>query len=408
MAKIYDHWVQFTPLLPGHQHLDRLREIARPILDCTVELTHAAHPSVREELHGLVRRMNSYYSNLIEGQGTHPQHIDRALRRDFSSEPEIANKQRIAVAHIEAEQALENRTDFALTSDFVIAAHAELYARLDARDRRIDDPADPGAHGMADLIQPGALRTREVKVGRHVAPLATAIPQFLEAFDKQYEHPDRPWDMQLIAIACAHHRMAWIHPFMDGNGRAIRLQTHMALQPLTCGLWSVNRGLARRRASYYESLAAADRPRGGDLDGRDNLSEKGLITWVEFFLETCHDQARFMTKLFRLDEMKARIDAFVHHRVAMEKAMGKGFDGMRLEAALPLKYMFGLGPMTRRDFIQATGLSDRTARTLLSYLLQEGLIKSDSPRGLLRLGLPLDALNLLLPELYPEAVARPE
>ena len=84
------------------------------------------------------------------------------------------------------------------------------------------------------------------------------------------------FDDLLIKAACAHQRLAWVHPFVDGNGRAARLQTHCALLPISFGLWSANRGLARRRDEYYARLAVADEPRRGDLDGRGNLSEEGL------------------------------------------------------------------------------------------------------------------------------------
>ena len=68
--------------------------------------------------------------------------------------------------------------------------------------------------------------------------------------------------------------MSWVHPFRDGNGRSVRLQTHCALFPVSAGLWSVSRGLARRRDEYYAHLDAADAPRAGDLDGRGNLSDR--------------------------------------------------------------------------------------------------------------------------------------
>jgi DNA-binding IclR family transcriptional regulator len=76
---------------------------------------------------------------------------------------------------------------------------------------------------------------------------------------------------------------------------------------------------------------------------------------------------------------------------------------MRREAALPLHYAFTSGPMSRAEFTQMTGLGERTARSLLSHLLATGLMVSDTKLGPVRLGLPLDALQFLLPSLYPEA-----
>jgi DNA-binding IclR family transcriptional regulator len=80
---------------------------------------------------------------------------------------------------------------------------------------------------------------------------------------------------------------------------------------------------------------------------------------------------------------------------------------MRAEAILPLYHVFAAGPVTRGEFGQLTGLGERTARSLLSRLLATGLVVNDSPLGPVRFGLPLDALQFLLPELYPEAATSP-
>lgn len=53
-----------------------------------------------------------------------------------------------------------------------------------------------------------------------------------------------------------------------------------------------------------------------------------------------------------------------------------------------------------------TGLGERTARSLLARLLAAGLLLTDSALGPVRFGLPLDALQFLLPELYPEAATQ--
>ncbi len=64
-----------------------------------------------------------------------------------------------------------------------------------------------------------------------------------------------------------------------------------------------------------------------------------------------------------------------------------------------------LGPITRGEFVQLTGLGERTARKVLAQLLADGLLISDTPKGPVRMGLPLDALGVLLPILYPEAAS---
>jgi Fic family protein len=336
--------------------------------------------------------MNSYYSNRIEGQGTHPLNIERALHNDFSSKPDVARLQRIAKSYLETEQELErlriNGTE-PLTTSFAIEAHRAMYSRLTKADRRTTEGV---------VIEPGALRTHRVSVGRHVPPDPKHLSPFLKRYDQAYSGPSRS-EEKLLAIACAHHRLAWVHPFDDGNGRAGRLVTHAALFPMTNGLWSIARGLARRRDEYYERLAAADAPRRGDLDGRGNLSLEGLTRWCTFFLEVCLDQVTFMSGLLNLDGFKDRVRALV---LFLGQTEGK----LKSEVALALHHLFAAGPVTRGEFKQLTGLGDRVAQTQVALLLKKGLLESSSALGPVRIGFPLSSLQFLFPDLYPEAATR--
>lgn len=392
---------QFEPLLPS-RGLEGLLARSRQVLDDALALKRSLHPASLEPLRELVRAMNSYYSNRIEGQGTHPANIERALRQDFSAKPETAQRQRIAIAHIEAERELEAAMQSdgltareALTSGFLAKAHAALYKRLGATDRITRDDL---------VIEPGALRDHEVTVGRHEAPAHAAVPAFLARMDEIY--PDAATrDTRLVAIAAAHHRAAWVHPFGDGNGRAVRLQSHCALLPASAGLWSVSRAFARQRDDYYRHLAEADQPRQGDLDGRGNLSEKSLVAWCDFFIAACEDQVRFMGDMLDLDRLQARMNALVAARASDPVT----WSHYRSEIALPLRHVLVAGPVSRGEFKRMTGLADRTAQRSLNRLVADGLLRSSGPKGTVSIGFPLDALNILFPNLYPEAAsANPE
>ena len=387
----YTHPSQFEPLLP-QQQLGELRTRTRAVVEKSFQLTSRAHPTTIASLCELVRAMNSYYSNRIEGQSTHPLNIARALRKDFSDKPDVAQLQRLALAHIDAERVLEQRVvdgGKALGSAFLVQAHEELYDRLSSADRTTID-------GL--VVKPGLLRMDQVAIGRHEPPLWSSVPDFLKRMDEVYLR-DQSLDDILIRIASAHHRAAWVHPFYDGNGRAVRLQTHCALWSISAGLWSMSRGLARNRDTYYAKLNAADNHRQGDMDGSGNLSEKMLWEWCEWFISIAEDQVSFMTKMLSLNEMKARISALVIFRSQFDK-------GIREEAIIPLFHMFLAGPTPRGEFQQMTGLGERTARSLLSKLIETGLVTSEGHTAPVQIAFPLDALQFLLPELYPEAATQ--
>jgi Fic family protein len=336
--------------------------------------------------------MNSYYSNKIEGHSTHPINIARGLAQDFSSKPEIAKLQRLALAHIEAEIEIENRinqqADFSpFSAEGIKQIHAALYKRLSLQDRTTEDGV---------IVLPGALRTTDVSVGQHVAPTPDSLPQFLKRYEQVYS-ASASWDKQLVMIAAAHHRLTWIHPFIDGNGRVARLATHAALyRDFTSGLWSICRGFAKTQAEYYMNLMSADASRQGDLDGRGNLTDKGLFKFCHYFLTTCLDQLNFMNHMLGLDKIKKNITALLIYRSQEDSHM-------RNEAALPLHYLFTAGQLTRAEFKQMTGLGDKVAQILLSRLQQAGLVVSDTPLGPVRFGIPLNALQFYFPNLYPEA-----
>jgi hypothetical protein len=212
----------------------------------------------------------------------------------------------------------------------------------------------------------------------------------------------RRGEAALLALAAAHHRLSWVHPFVDGNGRVMRLHTHAMLAALGYrgGLWSPLRGFARSTQRYYALLAAADEPRRGDLDGRGNLSQQALVDWIGYVLSVCQDQVAFMSGLLRLGDMERRIAACLVYEEHTLRS------GVRLAALRPLHYLFVTdSALQRGEFKAMLGLGERTAGTVLKALLGRRLLVSDSPQGPLRFGLPLQALRFYFPALWPEAEA---
>ena len=171
---------QFEPLLPSDARIEPLLAKAHDLARAATLLAGTRAPP---ELRSLLRSMNSYYTNRIEGQHTRPHEIDQALRKDFSKDAKLAAKQRLAVAHIEAEVALEQRyvgADGArelYTADAIQVMHQELFGRLPAEDLLTDE---------GEPIVPGELRARDVRVGKHVPPAFASVPAFLQRWATCY------------------------------------------------------------------------------------------------------------------------------------------------------------------------------------------------------------------------------
>jgi Fic family protein len=392
--QFYEDPVQMEPLLPSERTLAPLLEQAHDLQRAALTLSGTSAPP---ELRLLLRAMNSYYSNKIEGQHALPAEIESALRNDYSSDQDKARRQRRALAHMETEAAIESHwkqwsEGRVWSAQMVCEIHQDLFARLSRADRTM--PED-------DVLAPGALRDRNVSVGRHAAPAHTAIGAMLDRWGSFYGGVRRG-EAQIVAAAASHHRLAWIHPFRDGNGRVARLHTHLALGALglTNGLWSPLRGFARSHEAYYALLAAADEPRAGDLDGRGNLSERALVAWIEYVLSLCIDQVRFMSGLLDMEGMKDRIAGCL----AFEEKIVQ--QGVRTEALRALHYLWVTrAELERSDFKGMLGLGDRLATAQVAALVKRGLLVTDSPHGKLRFGVPQHALRFYFPHLWPEAEA---
>ena len=381
------------PMLPAEGER-RLEDLAVELVAKASGLAGRVHPQVRRSVGALVRSMNCYYSNLIEGHDTHPRDIDRALARDYASEPRRRALQLEAVAHIEVQRLIDDGLGpgtWPASAEYALWLHREFCSRLPDELLWVEDPDT----GERLRVVPGELRARDVQVGRHVPPAGEDLPRFLARFEEAYDPRRLSRVRQLEAVAAAHHRLLWIHPFLDGNGRVTRLMSHALLSRLGVGssLWSVARGLARQVRTYKTALMAADEPRRGDLDGRGSLSAAALVSFCEFFLATSVDQVDFMASVLEPTELLRRIELHCVDEIRAGR-MPKGAYPLLREAVLAGEVERGRAP-------ELTGYRERMARNVVARLLETGLMLSDGPRAPLRLGFPAAAVEQWFPRLYP-------
>lgn len=385
----------------------RLEAASEAIADAVAALSAAGavlgsalHPGTAANLAALVRIMNTYYSNLIEEHNTRPGDIERALAGQFDRDQGRRNLQLEAAAHVRVQaeidrMAAQGTLPEPASSDFIRWLHREFYRNAPDEMLRI-------RHAKAGFtMTPGEWRSRpehDVAVGRHIPPSSGRVDDFMRYFERRYRLADMGQAARIMAIASAHHRFNYIHPFPDGNGRVSRLMSHaMALQAGigAHGLWSLARGLARgltSRTEYKSMLDAADAPRQGDLDGRGNLSLHALTAFTQWFLSVCLDQINFMASLFDLENLGRRLQRYVERS-----------DTLKPEAGSLLQEALMRGQFARGRAPRITGLPERSARRVLNDAITEGLLASATPKGPVSLRFPAHALDSLFPRLYPEA-----
>ena len=385
----------------------RLEEISEPTSDAmaalsaeSAKLGSAFHARTAANLADLVRIMNTHYSNLIEGHNTRPGDIERALEGKFDRDKERRNLQVEAAAHVRLQaeidrMAREGKLPEPASRDFILRLHRDFYENAPPEMLLI------GAGDRAYTMEPGKWRAapeHDVEVGRHLPPSSERVEDFMRYFEQQYRLDKLKQGGRILAMAAAHHRFNYIHPFPDGNGRVSRLMSHAMAHRAGVGaqgLWSISRGLARGlaggiegRAEYKKMMGHADMPRQGDLDGRGNLSLRALNEFVLWFLKICLDQVNFMSGLLELGTLIERLRAYVARQE------------LKPEASRLLEEALIRGEFERGDISRITGLPDRSARRVLVAVIKAGLLASDTPKGAVSLRFPVGALEILFPRLF--------
>ena len=393
--------------VPSRIEPTRLERPPEAIADLAAELSSASavlgrslHPHTAAHLADLVRIMNTYYSNLIEGHDTRPRDIERALAGDLDADGERRNLQLEATAHVRLQSEVDRQAASGQLPDpaseaFIQWLHREFYRDAPERMLRVS-----GA-GHDFVMTPGEWRSQpehDVAVGRHLPPSSRAVGEFMQYFAIRYEAARMGKAGRIVSMAVAHHRFNYIHPFPDGNGRVSRLMSHAMgwrADVAAHGLWSISRGLARglnSRGEYKQMMDLADTPRQSAVDGRGNLSERALVEFVTWFLAVAVDQVTFMSSLFDLEGLSSRLRAYVAHDPTLKP-----------EASRLLQEALVRGELDRGEASRVTGLPERSARRVLNDLTAKNLLASITPKGPVSLRFPAHTLDALFPRLYPHA-----
>ncbi|NPV11793.1 MAG: Fic family protein [Ignavibacteria bacterium] len=150
---------------------------------------------------------------------------------------------------------------------------------------------------------PGDYRKNNVTIAHssHLPPDASTVPAYMDELFDFINRQDPP-QYDLLKVALAHHRFAWIHPFDNGNGRVVRLLTYAML--IKYG-FKVNIGgriinptavFCSDREKYYHFLSIADQ---GD--------DKSLLNWCEYVLSGLKKEINKIDRLLDYNYLNQKI-----------------------------------------------------------------------------------------------------
>ena len=388
-----NHWLE--PVWPSPGFPASILRTAETLSFRAGKLTGLLPENTAIRIGGLMRITNSYYSNLIEGQFTEPATLSaRVPRRDSKQLRELAEShigvQELLERAVRRPKSIEASWGVFFAPELISVIHRRLFASASDEDLRLSD---------GRLLVPGQLRDvaqRNVMVDDHAAPAWESVTPMLKRLQQVYGgQPDQT--SRVLSALAYHHRLAFVHPFEDGNGRVVRMATHLQLKRLGLAspLWSLSRGLARKQDEYYGRLRAADQPRRGDLDGRGQLTQRGLFEFVEFMLQVCIDQMDYVEQSMGLVSLRQRLERVI----GLESRFIES--GVKQDMAKAIHILLTQGEVARADFKTFSGLHDRVASDQLKKLIDMGVVEAPSAKSRsIFPGLPVWFAQMIFPDLH--------
>lgn len=395
--------MEFTPILPKDLQgniFEKLIIKAEQVVLKSQTLSCVHTFQTINAISKMLFTVNSYYSNKIESEGTHPISIEKAMKKEYSEDSKERSMQTLSINYIETQKMLYSKVEqiSAFELETILLTHQYLYSQ-EGMESFLEIK---GKNEEVVKMIPGALRSREVQVGMHIPPSTSTLESLLEQMLNLYKTEDRGTNTKRLILALAfHHRLTWIHPFLDGNGRVSRLILDLSLKQIfgkSYGVWNIARGLARNSQRYKTMLNNADMPRQGDMDGRGALSTKELCNFIEYMLDVSLDQIEYMSSCVRLDSLSNRIDEYIR---IYSSTFGPYKKLLPKETNLVLKELLLKGEVVRGEVGGIINCSRRKATDITKVLLEEGLLESSSIKDKLRINFNAHMSQFVFPELVP-------
>lgn len=318
-----------------------------------LELYGSTRPFLFFQLKEIFHLLESVGSARIEGNRTTvSEYIEQKINKTERSTERFSEIANVEQAMKFIEENIDTGSD--ITHHFIRELHQLTVGGLDEEGDKT----------------PGAYRTWAVEIAKsgHLPPEPHSVQPYMEELvDFINTQHDQKYD--LIKIAVAHHRFAWIHPFGNGNGRVVRLITYVLLikygfRVKDGQLINPTAVFCNDREKYYEMLATAD-------EG----SDESKLIWCEYVLSGICDEISKVNRLLDHEYLSSSV-----LKPAIVLGRDRGFINKDEEAILRMgveKQLFKSSDVER----VLPGLTSRQRTHMLAKLKYNGLIRPLKKNG---------------------------
>jgi Fic family protein len=250
------------------------------------KLGGSTHPRTFFQLKEIFHILESIGSARIEGNRTTiAEYIEARLHDEGTTDEKIREIQNMEKAMDFID---ENIRNYPINRMLVSELHKMVVAGL-----------SPQREGDAT---PGEYRMQNVRIARsqHMPPDYTQVPHYMDELFEFIQKDTSP-KYDLLKTALVHHRFVWIHPFRNGNGRAVRLFTYAMLvkQGFNIDVGRIVNPTAvfcNDRQKYYDYLGQAD-----------SGEEQGLLNWCEYVLGGLKEEIQKIDRLLNYPYLSKEI-----------------------------------------------------------------------------------------------------
>jgi len=148
---------------------------------------------------------------------------------------------------------------------------------------------------IVDPQKVGVLRTTQVIIKEEGTdkvvlkpPLFIELPYLLDDFFEWLNSDSSKEIHPVLRAAIAYYVLVAIHPFVDGNGRAVRAFTQLLLMRENFDIkrfFSLEENFDSDLSSYYDALFQVDISSSGELKESQNIASRNLTPWIEYFTQ---------------------------------------------------------------------------------------------------------------------------